>query len=71
MGATVRNTTACKDRLKMIEEREKMARAVMGKMSIEQLSDVVSFHKKMGQICDEVLERRMNLVYESTQVIFE
>ncbi|KAK6931543.1 Peptidase C26, partial [Dillenia turbinata] len=72
MGATVRNKTACKDRLKMNEEREKMARAVMGKMSIEQLSDLVSFYKMMGQICDEVLERKINhLVYESSQVIFE
>ncbi|KAK4423539.1 putative glutamine amidotransferase GAT1 [Sesamum alatum] len=59
MGATVRNASAYMDRLKMNEEREKAARAIIGKMSVEQLSDMVSFYHKMGQMCSEVLERKL------------
>ncbi|KAJ6371019.1 hypothetical protein OIU77_001512 [Salix suchowensis] len=60
MGATVRNAGSYIERLKMNEEREKMAENVMGKMSAEQLSDLLSFYHMMGQICSEVLERKLN-----------
>ncbi|KAJ6421381.1 hypothetical protein OIU84_028700 [Salix udensis] len=60
MGATVRNAGSYIERLKMNEEREKMAENVMGKMSVEQLSDLLSFYHMMGQICSEVLERKLN-----------
>ena len=60
MGATVRNASACMERLKMNEEKEKLARKMMGKMSVEQLSDIVSFYHMMGQICTEVLERKLH-----------
>lgn len=59
MGATVRNASAYMNRLKMNEEREKMARAILGKMSIEQLSDMVGFYHKMGQLCSEALEKKL------------
>ncbi|KAJ6369662.1 hypothetical protein OIU76_027998 [Salix suchowensis] len=59
MGATVRNAGSYIERLKMNEEREKMAENVMGKMSAEQLSDLLSFYHMMGQICSEVLERKL------------
>uniref|UniRef100_A0A6N2KW91 Uncharacterized protein n=1 Tax=Salix viminalis TaxID=40686 RepID=A0A6N2KW91_SALVM len=42
MGATVRNAGSYIERLRMNEEREKMAENVMGKMSVEQLSDLLS-----------------------------
>ncbi|KAL3735591.1 hypothetical protein ACJRO7_024676 [Eucalyptus globulus] len=58
MGATVRNAGSYIERLKLNEEREKMARNVIGKMSVEQLSDLISFYKMMEQICSEVLERK-------------
>ncbi|KAK1576207.1 hypothetical protein Q3G72_011888 [Acer saccharum] len=59
MGATVRNGGSYIERLKLNEEREKLARNVIGKMSVEQLSDVMSFYMMMGQICSEVLERKL------------
>ncbi|CAI9780833.1 unnamed protein product [Fraxinus pennsylvanica] len=60
MGATVRNSSSYIKKLKLNEEREKVARNVMGKMSVEQLSDLMSFYHMMGQICSEVLERRLH-----------
>ncbi|XP_027359354.1 putative glutamine amidotransferase GAT1_2.1 [Abrus precatorius] len=60
MGATVRNAGSYVERLKLNEEREKMARNVMGKMSVEQLSDLLSFYHTMGQICSEVLEKKLH-----------
>ncbi|XP_004492963.1 putative glutamine amidotransferase GAT1_2.1 [Cicer arietinum] len=60
MGATVRNAGSYIERLKLNEEREKMARSVMGKMSIEKLSELLSFYHTMGQICSEVLERKIH-----------
>ncbi|XP_030461177.2 putative glutamine amidotransferase GAT1_2.1 isoform X2 [Syzygium oleosum] len=59
MGATVRNAGSYIERLKLNEEREKMARNAIGKMSVEQLSDLISFYKMMEQICSEVLERKL------------
>ncbi|KAE8662388.1 putative rnase l inhibitor [Hibiscus syriacus] len=60
MGATVRNGSHYIEKLKLNEEREKLARNVMGKMSVEQLSDLMSFYHMMGQICSEVMERKLN-----------
>nr|DAD31866.1 TPA_asm: hypothetical protein HUJ06_010717 [Nelumbo nucifera] len=60
MGATVRNASSYMERLKMNEERERVARNVMAKMSVDQLSDLMSFYRMMGQICSEVLERKLH-----------
>ncbi|XP_047314388.1 putative glutamine amidotransferase GAT1_2.1 [Impatiens glandulifera] len=60
MGATVRNGSVYKDRLKMNEEREKLARSIMGKMNVGQLSDMLSFYHLMGQICSDVLDKKIN-----------
>lgn len=60
MGATVRNASVYINRLKMNDERENAARAIIGKMSIEQLSDMVSLYHSMGQMCSEVLERKLS-----------
>ncbi|XP_010926510.1 putative glutamine amidotransferase GAT1_2.1 [Elaeis guineensis] len=59
MGATVRNASSYLQSLKMNEEREMIARNVMGKMSIEQLSELRSFYGMMGQICTEMLEKKL------------
>lgn len=59
MGATVRNASVYIEKLKMNEEREKMARAIIEKMSIDQLSGLVSFYQKMGKICSEALEMKL------------
>lgn len=59
MGATVRNASSYLQRLKMNEEKERLARKVMGKMSVEQLSDLKTFYNMMGQISSEVLERKL------------
>ncbi|KAK4426620.1 putative glutamine amidotransferase GAT1 [Sesamum alatum] len=65
MGATVRNASSYLERLKLNEEKEQLARKVMGKMPVEQLSDLMSFYHMMGQICSEVLERKLHdLVHE-------
>ncbi|KAK8497290.1 hypothetical protein V6N12_000201 [Hibiscus sabdariffa] len=60
MGATVRNGSHYIEKLKLNEGRERLARNVMGKMSVEQLSQLMSFYHMMGQICSEVLERKLN-----------
>ncbi|KAM1166224.1 hypothetical protein TB2_025093 [Malus domestica] len=62
MGATVRNAGSYKQRLKLNEERERLARNVMGKMSVEQLSDLLAFYHMMGKICSEVVERKLNAI---------
>ncbi|XP_020536040.1 putative glutamine amidotransferase GAT1_2.1 isoform X2 [Jatropha curcas] len=59
MGATVRNASSYKQRLKMNEERERVARVITGKMTIGQLSDLISFYHMMGKICTEALERKL------------
>ncbi|KAJ0043386.1 hypothetical protein Pint_18731 [Pistacia integerrima] len=60
MGATVRNANSYLERLKLNEERERIARNVMGKMSVERLSDLMSFYLMMSQICTEVMERKLH-----------
>ncbi|XP_062107423.1 putative glutamine amidotransferase GAT1_2.1 [Humulus lupulus] len=62
MGATVRNANSYIKKLKLNEERQAMARNVMGKMSVEQLSDLMSFYHMMGQICSEVLGTKLSSV---------
>ncbi|KAJ6795935.1 putative glutamine amidotransferase PB2B2.05 [Iris pallida] len=59
MGATVRNASSYLEKLKMNEKRETMARSVMGKMSVEHLSELLSFYNMMGKVCSEVLERKL------------
>jgi hypothetical protein len=60
MGATVRNAGSYIERPRMNEERDDLAKNVMGNMSVEQLSDLLSFYHMMGQICSEVLDRKLN-----------
>jgi hypothetical protein len=60
MGATVRNAGSYIERLKQNEEREKMARNAMEKMSIEQLSELLVFYHTMGQISSEILEKKIH-----------
>ena len=60
MGATVRNASSYLQRLKMNEEREMVARGIMGKMSPEQLSELLSFYHIMGNICSEVLDKKLS-----------
>ncbi|KAL4348099.1 hypothetical protein GQ457_17G014300 [Hibiscus cannabinus] len=62
MGATVRNGSHYIEKLKLNQGRERLARNVMGKMSVEQLSQLMSFYHMMGQICSEVLERKLNAI---------
>ncbi|KAL8138052.1 hypothetical protein V2J09_004053 [Rumex salicifolius] len=66
VGATVRNNSAYRRRLKMNEEREMIARAIIGKMSIEQLSDMMSFYSMMGQICSDTLETKLQALLNDT-----
>ncbi|KAK8636767.1 hypothetical protein V6N13_124505 [Hibiscus sabdariffa] len=60
MGATVRNGSHYLEKLKLNQGRERLARNVIGKMSVEQLSQLMSFYHMMGQICSDVLERKLN-----------
>ncbi|XP_068326463.1 putative glutamine amidotransferase GAT1_2.1 [Pyrus communis] len=60
MGATVRNASAYMKQLKMCEEREKVAKAFIVKMSIEQISDLTSFYRMMSRICSEALETKFH-----------
>ncbi|KAK9061969.1 hypothetical protein SSX86_019153 [Deinandra increscens subsp. villosa] len=58
MGATVRNASSYMERLRLNAKREKLARAVMGKMTVEQLSELNMFYHMMGQICSDILEKK-------------
>ncbi|KAM7524232.1 hypothetical protein LguiA_014134 [Lonicera macranthoides] len=60
IGVTVRNSGSYKERLKLNGERERLARKVMDKMTVEHLSDLMSFYHMMGQICSEVLEKKLH-----------
>ncbi|KAJ3700857.1 hypothetical protein LUZ61_004562 [Rhynchospora tenuis] len=60
VGATVRNASSYLQRLRMNEEREMVARGIMGKMSAEQLSELLSFYHIMGKICSEVLDKKLD-----------
>ncbi|KAL2485094.1 Class I glutamine amidotransferase-like superfamily protein [Abeliophyllum distichum] len=59
MGATVRNASVYIDRLKLNDQMEKAARVIIERMSIEQLSEKVSFYHMMGNMCSEALERKL------------
>lgn len=59
MGPTVRNASSYMERMKQKGEREKLARVVMGKMTVEQLSDLGLFYHMMEKICSEVLEKKL------------
>ncbi|KAL2509665.1 Class I glutamine amidotransferase-like superfamily protein [Forsythia ovata] len=59
MGATVRNASLYIDGLILNDQREKAARVIIERMSIEQLSEKVSFYHMMGNMCSEALERKL------------
>lgn len=44
----------------MNEERDRAAKTLMRKMSVEQLSELMSFYHMMGQICSEVLDKKLH-----------
>lgn len=56
----MRNSGSYKERLKLNGERERLARKVMDKMTVEHLSDLMSFYHMMGQICSEVLDKKLH-----------
>ncbi|KAA8547777.1 hypothetical protein F0562_004206 [Nyssa sinensis] len=60
MAATIRKASSYIKGLKLKEETEKQARNVMEKMSVEQLSDLMSFNHMMRQICSQVLEKKLH-----------
>ncbi|CAM0875656.1 unnamed protein product [Alopecurus aequalis] len=61
MGATVRNASGYlnSSKLKVSEEREAAARALMAKMSAAQLSSLDVFYRTMGIICSDVLDAKL------------
>ncbi|KAM0826686.1 hypothetical protein ACQ4PT_068715 [Festuca glaucescens] len=60
MGATVRNASGyLNSTLKVSEEREAAARAVMVKMSAAQLSSLATLYRAMGAICADVLDAKL------------
>ena len=58
MEATVRNASNIWRGSENMEMVMTM-RNVMEKMSVEQLSELLSFYHMMGQICSDVLEREL------------
>jgi hypothetical protein len=59
VGATIRNGSSYAQKMKMNQVREKAARTMMSNMSVEQLTDLVSFYGLMHQICSETMDRKM------------
>ncbi|ONK68178.1 uncharacterized protein A4U43_C05F8440 [Asparagus officinalis] len=60
MGATVRNASSYMEGVRKNEARGIAAQNVMERMSIEQLSELLSFYHKMGKICSDVLKRKIS-----------
>jgi hypothetical protein len=60
MGATVRNASGyLNSTLKVSEDREAAARALMAKMSAAQLSSLAAFYRAMGAICADLLDAKL------------
>lgn len=64
MGATVRNASGYLNSLNSKNKlndgrREAAARALMAEMTVDQLSSLASFYHNMGNICAEVLDRKL------------
>lgn len=57
--STVRKISCYWQRLKINEEREMVAKNVMRKIFVEQLSDLVYFNYMFGQISSKVLDRKL------------
>uniref|UniRef100_A0A7N0VLD4 Uncharacterized protein n=1 Tax=Kalanchoe fedtschenkoi TaxID=63787 RepID=A0A7N0VLD4_KALFE len=60
MGATIRSGNSYLEGMKLKENKEKLVRNILSKMTVEQLSDLVSFHHMMAQICSDLLETRLH-----------
>jgi hypothetical protein len=60
MVATVRNSYFYHNILNLKRAKEMMAKTIMGKMSVQQLGTLLSFHCMMGLICQEVLETKLH-----------
>ncbi|XP_051117898.1 putative glutamine amidotransferase GAT1_2.1 [Andrographis paniculata] len=60
VGATVRNAFWYMEKVKVKEQKERLARSMMGKMSVDQLSDLMSFYHMMAQICSDILDRKLH-----------
>lgn len=60
LGATIRSGSSYLEKMKMKEEKEKLVRNMLSKMTMEQLSDLMSFHHMMTQICSDMIETRMH-----------
>lgn len=52
MGATVRNSSVYMKR-KEVQER------AMDKLSVERLSDLLSFHRMMARLCSDAIKRKL------------
>ncbi|GLT43506.1 hypothetical protein SLA2020_174480 [Shorea laevis] len=59
MGATVRNASSYMRRLRMNEEKERIARVLIENMPVDKLWDLISFYTMMSQICSEAMEREL------------
>lgn len=62
MGATIRSGSNYKEQMKLKEEKEKLVGNVLSKMTVEQLSDLMSFHRMTAQICSDMIETRVHEV---------
>ncbi|KAE8663875.1 putative serine/threonine-protein kinase [Hibiscus syriacus] len=60
MGATVRNGSHYIEKMGLNRGRGELGRKVMGQISVEHLSDLMSFYDMMGQICSQVLGRKLD-----------
>ncbi|KAL2895975.1 putative glutamine amidotransferase [Bienertia sinuspersici] len=58
-GATVRNAFSYLEKMKVNEEKQNLAKKIMEKMSIEQLTDLMAFYNNMGQTCSEILDKKL------------
>lgn len=68
MGATVRNASGYLNSLKVKGVREAAARALMAEMTVNQVSDLVTFYQTMGKICSEVLDAKLQGLHLSTNL---
>ncbi|XP_074289879.1 putative glutamine amidotransferase GAT1_2.1 [Silene latifolia] len=65
IGATVRNAFTGDNTVKVNEDKQKLTRkSNMDKLSIEQLTDLVSFYQGMSHICSETLDQKLHNIMD-------
>ncbi|CAM8990004.1 unnamed protein product [Rhodiola kirilowii] len=67
LGATIRDGNSYMEKMKLKEDQEKLVQNILSKMNVEQLSELMSFHHMMSQICADLIESRLTEVNDECE----